>query len=442
MANQTTITREQLESKIQTWISSNPYLVETDNNGNVLKVRDFVDPAIQYDVSPCNLKYFTTNVQQNLVYPFNNTNFKNVPLFGIQNNTVIPLSNLPERGDILFGGFVQSKKTVIVTTNIKVAANVYIGAIADQNGVFASNLNNDYTIRYLGEDKTSSFKNSRRKAYWNCKGNWYSLFSFRNLHFDENGNYRQYYQIGGYTGFLLTGYATDIIYTKEPLTTEETHILEFLIAKKALDGDETLLNRILKPQHPYVNGVLFPNENTKITVIEGKIDIGLGMDDVELPHQTFIPPGSDLSILANDKKTENLEFSHWEVITGNVTLLNKPIQSLFIHDTQDIVVQAHYVTPEPKYTITISGEYTNSSSTPEATPGTKIIISGDSITPPYDSKIFSHWQVTSGNITLDDPNSIETFFIMPTNNVEIKAHYIEKLYTINFIDCEVEILKN
>ena len=118
-------------------------------------------------------------------------------------------------------------------------------------------MNNDYTIRYLGEDKTTQFKNSRQQAYSASKGKWYSLYGIRYINFNESGDYNKVFQIGGYKTFELTGYATDFIYTKEPLTDEETYVLEALIAKKSLNGDDTLLDRVLKPTHPYISGVYF-----------------------------------------------------------------------------------------------------------------------------------------------------------------------------------------
>lgn len=328
MATQTLINRSDLESKIQTWISSESYLVETDTNSNVLKVRDYINPTTQFNVTDCNLKYHLSGVQQDLRYPFNNTQFKSIPLFGLTTSSVIPLSNLPARGDVYIGCFIQSKNTVLLTVPYSIIRNVYVGAIANSKGAFASKVNNDYTIRYLGEDKTSSFKNSRAAAYAACKGNWYSLFGIRYIHFNESGDYNTVFQISGYNSFELTGYATDFIYTKEPLTDEETYVLEALIANKVVGGDDTLLNRVLKPTHPYISGVSFLHK--KVRIIDGQSSLG-----------SFLESGQQTIITPDDKTSEGLAFSHWEVISGNVTLVNDKNSSQTITvQNQDITIRA------------------------------------------------------------------------------------------------------
>lgn len=332
MATQTSITRSQLISKIETWISSQSNLVDVNDSGVVTHVRDYINPTKQFDVSTCNLNYHLYGVQQDLNYPFNNTKLKSIPLFGLVSNSVVPLSNLPFRGDVYFGGFILSNRSVILTVRTNIAGNVYIGAIADQDGSFASGVNSDYTIRYLGEDRTNAFKNSRRQAYYSSKGTWFSLYSFRNVNFNETGNYKNYFQIGGYGGFNLTGYATDFIYTKEPLTNEECYVLESLIAKKAVDGDETMINRILKPSHPYVNGVTFSPEQYNITINNGTSNVATAS------------AGSIITITANNLlKTEGKDFAHWQVVSGGVTLgSNNASQTTFTMPEQNVEITANY----------------------------------------------------------------------------------------------------
>lgn len=333
MATQTSITRSQLMSKIETWISSQPDLVDVNNNGVVTHVRDYINQTKQFNVTACNLNYHLNGVQRGLVYPFNNTKFKSsVPLFGLVSNSVLPLSNLPPRGDVYFGGFILSDMSVILTVRTSHTGNVYVGAIANSDGNFASSVNSDYTIRYLGEDRTNDFKNSRRRAFYSSKGLWYSLYGFRNVNFNQSGNYNKYYQIGGYSGYNLTGYATDFIYTKEPLTNEECYVLECLIAKKAVGGDETMINGILKPSHPYINGVTFTSEQYNITINNGTSNVATAR------------PGSIITITANNLlKTEGKDFSHWQVVSGGVTLgSNNASQTTFTMPEQNVEITANY----------------------------------------------------------------------------------------------------
>lgn len=112
MATQTSITRSQLMSKIETWISSQSDLVDVNDNGVVVNVRDYIDPTKQFDVSTCNLNYYPSGVQQDLVYPFNNTKFNSVPLFGITSSSLLPLSNLPSRGDVFFADLFFQKEVL------------------------------------------------------------------------------------------------------------------------------------------------------------------------------------------------------------------------------------------------------------------------------------------------------------------------------------------
>lgn len=193
-------------------------------------------------------------------------------------------------------------------------------------------MNSDYTIRYLGEDRTSEFKNSRLRAYYSSKGKWLSLYAFRNVNFDATGHYKKFFQIGGYAGYNLLGYATNFVYTKEPLTDDECYVLESLLAKQAVDGDETMINRVLKPSHPYINGVTFTPEQYNITINNGTSNVATAS------------AGSVITITANDLlKTEGKDFAHWQVVSGGVTLgSNNASKTTFTMPEQNVEITANY----------------------------------------------------------------------------------------------------
>ena len=69
--------------------------------------------------------------------------------------------------------------------------------------------------------------------------------------------------------------------------------------------------------------------------------------------------------------------------------------------------------------ISTTGSGTASASAYRADSGTTILLSAV----PSSGETFYGWTVTSGNITIDDPTATSTFFVMGTENVNIRARF-------------------
>ena len=149
-----------------------------------------------------------------------------------------------------------------------------------------------------------------------------------------------------------------------------------------------------------------------------------GVHRIDVEHGTATPPlakpGTLVGVKAEDKAGHT--FDHWQVDSGSVVLKdpNKAVTS-FTMPYQDVKLSAVYKETSTLHQVILmgSGVYAYKS---EAYAGEKVYIQvlwevGD-----YADR-FLRWEVVSGGITLDDSESIDTFFIMPDNDVIIRVVY-------------------
>ncbi|RRC93712.1 hypothetical protein EII25_02050 [Erysipelotrichaceae bacterium OH741_COT-311] len=124
--------------------------------------------------------------------------------------------------------------------------------------------------------------------------------------------------------------------------------------------------------------------------------------------------------------SEGKEFSHWEVIRGGITLENTHVErTSFIMPENDVVIKCVEKGGET-YSITIEDGYavnhTTGVTASEALPGHEIKIYSRTY---QEGMVFDHWEVIDGGITLGDVNDSITSFIMPGNDVILKAHHVK-----------------
>ena len=118
---------------------------------------------------------------------------------------------------------------------------------------------------------------------------------------------------------------------------------------------------------------------------------------------------------------EGYVFDHWEVSYGNnVTLedANKAETTFTMPDSM-VVLTARYkalqsITLENGKAYDAGGEEITT-----AKKGTEVTIQADDL----DGKVFDHWKIVSGNVTLEDADKAKTTFTMPAEPISLEAVY-------------------
>ncbi|MCM1325090.1 MAG: right-handed parallel beta-helix repeat-containing protein [Bacteroidales bacterium] len=127
--------------------------------------------------------------------------------------------------------------------------------------------------------------------------------------------------------------------------------------------------------------------------------------------------GATVTITADE--VPGMEFTHWTVKTGSVTLASETsAETTFIMPASLVEIVAEYEKVQaPVYNIAITG----GSATPtQAEAGTKVTITAAAAP---EGKVFDRWVVKAGNITLADATSQTTTFTMGSALVELEATY-------------------
>lgn len=104
-------------------------------------------------------------------------------------------------------------------------------------------------------------------------------------------------------------------------------------------------------------------------------------------------------------------FSHWEVLSGGVTISNNK----FTMPDADVSIKAVFAPIEYDISVTASDGGTASANLSTATYGQTVTLTAT----PADGYTFSEWQVTSGNASV-----VNNQFIMPRGDVSVKAVFL------------------
>ena len=129
--------------------------------------------------------------------------------------------------------------------------------------------------------------------------------------------------------------------------------------------------------------------------------------------------GDTVKIKAESR--EGYVFDHWEVSYGNnVTLedANKAETTFTMPDSM-VVLTARYkalqsITLEKGKAYDAGGEEITT-----AKKGTEVTIQAENL----DGKVFDHWKIVSGNVTLEDADKAKTTFTMPAEPISLEAVY-------------------
>jgi hypothetical protein len=115
-------------------------------------------------------------------------------------------------------------------------------------------------------------------------------------------------------------------------------------------------------------------------------------------------------------------FSHWEVVSGGGVVNNPSLQyTRFTMPTNDVTLRAVFrESGEFSVSVDTSNIFhgtANASATSSLRQNDRVTLTAQ----PTPGHELSRWEVISGNAVIDNPNSLQTSFLMPAGNVSVRA---------------------
>ena len=194
-----------------------------------------------------------------------------------------------------------------------------------------------------------------------------------------------------------------------------------------IESGDVILDNQRAPETKFI----MPETAVEITALYNDlhdITVNNGTADVE---KAVI--GETVKITAASR--EGYVFDHWEVSYGNnVTLedANKAETTFTMPDSM-VVLTARYkalqsITLEKGKAYDAGGEEITT-----AKKGTEVTIQADDL----DGKVFDHWKIVSGNVTLEDADKAKTTFTMPAEPISLEAVY-NTIHSIHTTFCTAD----
>ncbi len=141
--------------------------------------------------------------------------------------------------------------------------------------------------------------------------------------------------------------------------------------------------------------------------------------------------GDTVKIKADSR--EGYVFDRWEVSYGDVVVDDKNAEeTTFTMPDSMVVLTARYKALQ-SITLENGKAYAGGEEITTAKKGTEVAIKADDL----DGKVFDHWKIVSGNVTLEDANKAETSFTMPAESISLKAVY-NTIHSIHTTFCTAD----
>ena len=141
--------------------------------------------------------------------------------------------------------------------------------------------------------------------------------------------------------------------------------------------------------------------------------------------------GDTVKIKAESR--EGYVFDRWEVSYGDVVVDDKNAEeTTFTMPDSMVVLTARYKALQ-SITLENGKAYAGGEEITTAKKGTEVAIKADNL----DGKVFDHWEIVSGNVTLKDANKAETSFTMPAESISLKAVY-NTIHSIHTTFCTAD----
>ena len=192
--------------------------------------------------------------------------------------------------------------------------------------------------------------------------------------------------------------ATGISLTEEQ---QKSPVVEFVMPKNAVE-----LTAQYKTLHP-------------VTVTNGKVD------------KPTAVAGDTVTITAESRP--GYVFDRWEVSYGDVVVDDKNAEeTTFTMPDSMVVLTARYKALQ-SITLENGKAYAGGEEITTAKKGTEVTIKAENL----DGKVFDHWEIVSGNVTLEDADKAETTFTMPAESISLKAVY-NTIHSIHTTFCTAD----
>ena len=189
-------------------------------------------------------------------------------------------------------------------------------------------------------------------------------------------------------------------------------------------------NVILDDLHASETKFIMPETAVEITAIYNDLhDITVNNGTANVEKAVI---GDTVKITA--KSREGYVFDRWEVNFGNnVTLedANKAETTFTMPDSM-VVLTARYKALQ-SITLENGKAYAGGEEITTAKKGTEVAIKADDL----GGKVFDHWEIVSGNVTLKDADKAETSFTMPAESISLKAVY-NTIHSIHTTFCTAD----
>ena len=141
--------------------------------------------------------------------------------------------------------------------------------------------------------------------------------------------------------------------------------------------------------------------------------------------------GDTVKIKAESR--EGYVFDRWEVSYGDVAVANKNAEeTTFTMPDSMVVLTARYKALQ-SITLENGKAYAGGEEITTAKKGTEVAIMADDL----DGKVFDHWEIVSGNVTLKDADKAKTTFTMPAESISLKAVY-NTIHSIHTTFCTAD----
>ena len=141
--------------------------------------------------------------------------------------------------------------------------------------------------------------------------------------------------------------------------------------------------------------------------------------------------GDTVKITADSR--EGYVFDRWEVSYGDVVVDDKNAEeTTFTMPDSMVVLTARYKALQ-SITLENGKAYAGGEEITTAKKGTEVTIKAENL----DGKVFDHWEIVSGNVTLEDADKAETTFTMPAESISLKAVY-NTIHSIHTTFCTAD----
>ena len=188
-------------------------------------------------------------------------------------------------------------------------------------------------------------------------------------------------------------------------------------------------NVILDDLHASETKFTMPETAVEITAVYNDLhDITVNNGTANVEKAVI---GDTVKIKADSR--EGYVFDHWEVSYGDVAVANKNAEeTTFTMPDSMVVLTARYKALQ-SITLKNGKAYAGGEEITTAKKGTEVTIKADDL----DGKVFDHWKIVSGNVTLEDANKAEITFTMPAESISLEAVY-NTIHSIHTTFCTAD----